>query len=31
VAGTKVSMWLGAKGFLDPVRVRWNGVRGRYR
>jgi len=31
VAGTKVSMWLGAQGFLDPVRVRWNGVRGKYR
>jgi len=31
VAGSKVSMWLGAKGFLDPVRVRWNGVRGKYR
>ena len=31
VAGTKVSMWLGAKGFWDPVRVRWNGARGKYR
>lgn len=31
VAGTKVSMWLGAKGFWDPVQVRWNGLRGRYR
>jgi dolichyl-phosphate beta-glucosyltransferase len=31
VAGTRVSMWLGAKGFVDPVRVRWNGVRGMYR
>jgi dolichyl-phosphate beta-glucosyltransferase len=31
VAGTKVSMWLGAKGFWDPVQVRWNGMRGRYR
>jgi dolichyl-phosphate beta-glucosyltransferase len=31
VPGTKVSMWLGAKGFWDPVQVRWNGVRGKYR
>jgi dolichyl-phosphate beta-glucosyltransferase len=31
VAGTKVSMWLGAKGFWDPVKVRWNGLRGKYR
>ena len=31
VLGTKVSMWLGAKGFIDPVQVRWNGLRGRYR
>jgi dolichyl-phosphate beta-glucosyltransferase len=31
VAGTKVSMLLGAKGFLDPIRVRWNGMRGKYR
>jgi dolichyl-phosphate beta-glucosyltransferase len=31
VAGTKVSMWLGAKGFWDPVCVRWNGLRGKYR
>ena len=31
VEGTKVSMWLGAKGFLDPIIVRWNGVRGKYR
>jgi glycosyltransferase involved in cell wall biosynthesis len=31
VAGTKVSMLLGAKGFLDPIKVRWNGVRGKYR
>lgn len=30
VAGTKVSMWLGAKGFLDPLKVRWNGLMGRY-
>ena len=31
VEGTTVSMWLGAKGFWDPVRVRWNGARGKYR
>jgi dolichyl-phosphate beta-glucosyltransferase len=31
VAGTKVSMLLGAKGFLDPIRVRWNGLSGKYR
>ena len=31
VLGTKVSMWLGAKGFWDPVLVRWNGLRGKYR
>jgi glycosyltransferase involved in cell wall biosynthesis len=30
VAGTKVSMLLGAKGFLDPLKVRWNGLRGKY-
>jgi glycosyltransferase involved in cell wall biosynthesis len=29
-AGSKVSMFLGAKGFLDPLRVRWNGLTGRY-
>jgi dolichyl-phosphate beta-glucosyltransferase len=31
VAGTKVSMLLGAKGFLDPLQVRWNGLTGKYR
>jgi hypothetical protein len=31
VAGTKVSMWRGAAAFLDPITVRWNGLRGRYR
>ncbi len=31
VPGTKVSMWLGAQGFWDLARVRWNGMRGRYR
>jgi glycosyltransferase involved in cell wall biosynthesis len=29
--GTKVSMLLGAKGFLDPLKVRWNGLTGKYR
>ena len=28
--GTKVSMLLGAKGFLDPLKVRWNGLTGKY-
>jgi len=31
VAGTKVSMTRGLAAFLDPVKVRWNGMRGRYR
>jgi dolichyl-phosphate beta-glucosyltransferase len=31
VAGTKVSTLLGAKGFLDPAKVRWNGLTGKYR
>src|SRR5581483_2629957 len=31
VAGTKVSMALGAMGFLDPLKVRWNGLMGKYR
>jgi len=31
VAGTKVSMWRGAAAFLDPLKVRWNGILGRYR
>lgn len=30
MVGSKVSMFLGAKGFLDPIRVRWNGLTGRY-
>ena len=29
--GTKVSLWSGLKAFADPVRVRWNDLRGRYR
>ena len=31
VEGTKVSLWLGAKAFLDPLQIRWNSLRGRYR
>ncbi len=31
VAGTKVSLWRGLMAFLDPLRVRWNGLVGRYR
>ena len=31
VAGTKVSLWRGMTAFLDPIRVRWNGILGRYR
>jgi glycosyltransferase involved in cell wall biosynthesis len=31
VAGTKVSTWRGITAFLDPLRVRWNQIRGRYR
>lgn len=31
VIGTKVSIWRGAAAFLDPLAVRWNGIRGRYR
>jgi dolichyl-phosphate beta-glucosyltransferase len=30
-AGTKVSMWRGMAAFLDPVKVRWNSILGRYR
>jgi glycosyltransferase involved in cell wall biosynthesis len=30
VAGTKVSTWRGIAAFLDPLRVRWNHIRGRY-
>ncbi len=29
--GTKVGMWSGLMAFVDPVRVRWNGLRGLYR
>jgi dolichyl-phosphate beta-glucosyltransferase len=31
MAGTKVSMWRGMKAFLDPLKVRWNGISGKYR
>jgi dolichyl-phosphate beta-glucosyltransferase len=31
VVGTKVSMWRGVTAFLDPMKVRWNGVTGKYR
>jgi dolichyl-phosphate beta-glucosyltransferase len=30
VAGTKVSPLLGLAAFLDPVKVRWNGITGKY-
>jgi glycosyltransferase involved in cell wall biosynthesis len=31
VAGTKVSLWRGMMAFLDPLKVRWNGLTGKYR
>ena len=31
VAGTKVSLVRGMKAFLDPLRIRWNQLTGRYR
>lgn len=31
VAGTKVGMWRGMAAFVDPVKVRWNAILGRYR
>lgn len=31
VAGTKVSMWRGVTAFLDPLKVRWNGMSRKYR
>ena len=31
VAGTKVSLWRGMTAFLDPLKVRWNGMMGKYR
>ena len=30
VAGTKVSLWRGMTAFLDPLKVRWNGMTGKY-
>ena len=30
-AGTKVSMWRGVTAFLDPLKVRWNGITGKYK
>ena len=29
--GTKVSVWRGLLAFLDPSKVRWNGMTGKYR
>jgi glycosyltransferase involved in cell wall biosynthesis len=31
VAGTKVHMLGGVAAFLDPLKVRWNGIRGKYK
>lgn len=31
VAGTKVGLLHGVSAFLDPLRVRWNGITGKYR
>jgi glycosyltransferase involved in cell wall biosynthesis len=31
VVGTKVSMWRGMTAFADPLKVRWNGISGKYR
>lgn len=31
VEGTKVSLWRGMTAFLDPLKVRWNGMTGKYR
>ena len=31
VEGTKVSLMLGMAAFLDPLKVRWNGLNGKYR
>jgi glycosyltransferase involved in cell wall biosynthesis len=30
-AGTTVSLWRGMTAFLDPLKVRWNGMTGKYR
>lgn len=31
MAGSKVNLWRGIAAFFDPIKARWNGVRGRYR
>ena len=31
VEGTKVSLWSGAKAFIDPIKVRFNALKGKYR
>ena len=31
VAGTKVKLWGAAAAFLDPLKIRWNALAGRYR
>jgi hypothetical protein len=31
VEGTKVSLWHGLDSFLDPLRIRWFQIRGKYR
>jgi glycosyltransferase involved in cell wall biosynthesis len=31
VEGTTVSLWRGMLAFLDPLKVRWNGITGKYR
>jgi glycosyltransferase involved in cell wall biosynthesis len=31
VAGTKVSLMRGMAAYLDPLKVRWNGIRGKYK
>ena len=31
VPGTKVSLWRGLAAFLDPLKVRWYGLTGKYR
>jgi dolichyl-phosphate beta-glucosyltransferase len=30
VEGTKVSLFLGVAAFLDPLKVRWNAITGKY-
>ena len=31
MAGSKVNLWRGVAAFFDPIKVRWNGLTGRYR